>query len=91
MFLNYSMASAVRASVILIIIMLRILTRNVQGFKNSDKQGEVMHFARDNFVDLVFLEEVNIFSIEDSTMFQQNFIIPSYFSLAPNHCCGVGV
>lgn len=51
----------------------------------------MIHFARENFVDLVFLQEVNFFSIEDVRTFQQNFNIPSHFFFASNHCCGVGV
>lgn len=86
------MASVARAGVIsLFSFMLRILTLNVQGFRNSYKQREVVHFARENFIDLVFLQEVNFLTNDDVKEFQRNFNVPSYFSLASNRSCGVGV
>lgn len=72
-------------------LMLSVLTLNVQGFRNLDKQREVVHFSRARGADLVFLQEVNFFTQLDVKRFQDAFGIPSYFSLATSRACGVGV
>ncbi|KAM7298415.1 hypothetical protein ISCGN_019010 [Ixodes scapularis] len=70
---------------------LHILTLNVQGFRNPNKQREVIHFAQSNHCDLLFLQETNFFSARDVAEFKARFSIPCYFSLAPSCARGVGV
>lgn len=71
--------------------MVNVLTLNVQGFCKADKQTEVIHYAREQFIDILFLQEVNFVSPSDVAAFQRRFNLPCFFSLASTRSCGVGV
>lgn len=74
-----------------LLLMITILTLNVQGFRNPDKQREVVDFLRQNRVDIAFLQEVNFYTSQDVLSFQKAFNVSSYFSLASSRSCGVGI
>lgn len=63
----------------LILLMLQVLTLNVQGFRSTDKQREVVHFLRQNRVDLAFLQETNFYTAHDVQTFQTTYSIPLFF------------
>lgn len=71
--------------------LLQILTLNVQGFRNPDKQREVVHFARSVNADIVFLQETNFFSMRDVAAFRDLFNLDCFFSFGDGRCRGVGV
>lgn len=70
---------------------LTLMTLNTQGFRNPDKQREVLHFARRHHVDLLLLQETNFHSLVDVTTFKQRFAVDCFFSFGSARSEGVGV
>lgn len=60
-------------------MLVRFLTLNVQGFRDLDKQREVMHYARAQHVDLLFLQECNFRTPRDVLLFRERFCAQAFF------------
>lgn len=76
---------------ILLLGMVHLLSLNVQGFRNPDKQREVLHFARSLHVDILFLQECNFRYPLDVSKFVTRFSFPAFFSLSNSAVSGVGI
>ncbi|KAH9371029.1 hypothetical protein HPB48_007791 [Haemaphysalis longicornis] len=75
----------------LIIMLVHFMSLNAQGFRSLDKQREIMHFARAQNVDILFLQECNFHSPLDVSLFRTRFSVDAFFSLSNSVACGVGV
>lgn len=76
---------------IFILMLVRFLTLNVQGFRGLDKQREVMHYARAQHVDILFLQECNFRTPRDVLVFRERFSVHAFFTLSDSVASGVGV
>lgn len=70
---------------------LKVITFNVHGFRNPQKQAEIINIARSASCDLLFLQETNFFKLSDVLTFKRAFNIDCYFSFASTRSTGVGV
>lgn len=64
---------------------------NVQRFLRPGKQREELHFAREDRVDLLFLQETNFSCFHDVQPFEAAFSVSNHFSYPNSGCTGVGV
>lgn len=74
-----------------IIMLVHLISLNAQGFRGLDKQREIMHFARSQNVDVLFLQEVNFRSPLDISLFRARFLVDAFFTLSNSVASGVGV
>lgn len=72
-------------------MLVHFLSLNAQGFRNQDKQREVMHFARARNVDVLFLQECNFRTPRDVSLFKERFCVDAFFTLSNSPASGVGV
>lgn len=70
---------------------LRFATWNVRGFRNRVKQSAVVSFAKNQGIDLLFVQEANFRTPLDVTLFRRNCQVEGFFSLTNAKACGVGV
>ncbi|KAH7973277.1 hypothetical protein HPB52_023342 [Rhipicephalus sanguineus] len=64
---------------------------NGRGFRDKDKQKEVVTFAKQEGVDLLFVQEANFRTPLDVANFRREHQIEAFFSLTDTRSCGVGV
>lgn len=77
--------------VLFITMLVHLISLNAQGFRSLDKQREIMHFARAQNVDVLFLQECNFRSPLDVSLFRNRFSVDAFFSLSNSVASGVGV
>ena len=70
---------------------LKIISLNVQGFRNPVKQAEVISVARAEHCDVLCLQETNFFTIGHVRAFKRSFNLDCYFSFATSRFSGVGI
>lgn len=70
---------------------LKIITLNVQGFKNVRKQQDVMHWARTQRCDILLLQETNFSCCKDVKGFEEATAVKSFFSFGMRRSEGVGI
>ncbi|KAL1415254.1 hypothetical protein MTO96_029524 [Rhipicephalus appendiculatus] len=70
---------------------LKFANWNVRGFRDRDKQRMVLSFAREQKIDLLFVQEANLRSPLDVAKFRRNCQVDAFFSLSNAKSCGVGV
>lgn len=71
--------------------LLRFATWNIGGFRERAKQRQVVAFAQDEDIDLLFLQETNFRSPLDVAHFQRDCRVKGFFSLTPARSCRAGV
>lgn len=71
--------------------LLTFATWNVRGFRNKDKQRSILSFARQNNIDLLFIQETNFRSPLDVAQFRRDCFVDGFFSLSNAKSCGTGV
>lgn len=74
-----------------LIMLLRLGTLNVRGFKNESKQRDVIHFARHQNIDILLLQETNLSRAAEVYDLKRKFGVDGFFSLATRHFCGTGI
>ncbi|KAH7973273.1 hypothetical protein HPB52_023338 [Rhipicephalus sanguineus] len=70
---------------------LKIATWNVRRFSDREKQHDILRFARDQGIDLLFIQEANFRTPLEVANFRREFQTDAFFSLTHSHACGVGV
>lgn len=79
------------SSAFIIPMLLHFLSLNAQGFRNLDKQREIMHFASVQNVDVLFLQECNFRTPRNVSLFKESISVDAFFSLLDLVGSGVGV
>lgn len=70
---------------------LKFATWNVRGFRDRDKQRQVLSFAQGQDIDILFVQETNFRSPLDVVNFRRSCHTDAFFSLTTARSCGVGV
>lgn len=85
-------SSKIKASpATLLLMLLRLGTLNVRGFKDENKQRDVIHFARMHNVDILLLQETNLSRAAEVYELKRKFSVDCFFSLATRQFCGAGI
>lgn len=75
----------------LLIMLLRIGTLNVRGFKDESKQNDVIHLARLQNIDILLLQETNLSRAAEVYELKRKFGVHRFLSLTTRQCCGTGI
>lgn len=70
---------------------LKFATWNVRGFRDKEKQNDILGFAREQGIDILFIQEANIRTPLEVAQFRRDFQTDAFFSLTHSRACGVGV
>ncbi|KAH9384148.1 hypothetical protein HPB48_026141 [Haemaphysalis longicornis] len=85
-------SSKIKASpATLLLMLLRLGTLNVRGFKDENKQRDVIHFARMHNVDILLLQETNLSRAAEVYELKRKFSVDCFFSLTTRQFCGAGI
>ncbi|KAH7976370.1 hypothetical protein HPB52_012889 [Rhipicephalus sanguineus] len=63
---------------------------NVRGFRDRAKQRDILALAREQNIDVLFIQETNFKSPLDVAMFRRDHRVDALFSLTNARACGVG-
>lgn len=75
----------------MIVERLHCMSFNVRGFRNPEKQKQLISLAREKEIDIIFLQETNFRTPQDVAIFKETNGVEGFFSLTSNRSCGTGV
>ena len=70
---------------------LSTISLNVNGLRNEKKRALLYDYIKSSKVDIVFLQETHVASVEDCILWNRDSGFKGYWSLGSSNSCGVGI